>query len=71
MYKLSEEADREIEPVVADEESKVDPVPSTMQAANPATWGHMNLSILNNCRTAHAEPVEPANWEGPNEWDPE
>ena len=70
-YKLNEENDREIDEVVPDEETKVDPIPSTRQAANPATWGHFNSNILLNCRTQHADPVEPAEWEGPGEWDPE
>lgn len=71
MFRLSDEDPRAIEEVVPDEETKVDPVPTTKRAANPATWGHHYPSILNNCKTAHNEPVEPANWEGPGDWDAE
>lgn len=30
-------------------------------------WCHKNLNVLKNCRTAHAEPEEPA--EPPEDWD--
>ena len=70
MFKLNEENPREIEEN-AGEEDQPTSIPSTRQAANAAAWVHRDPSILLNCKTAHAEPVEPANWEGPGEWDPE
>lgn len=68
MYRLTEDNDREIEDFVPEEDQAM-PIPSTRQAANAATWVHREPSILLNCKTAHPEPVEPANWEGPEEWD--
>lgn len=68
-YKLNEENDREIDEFVPEEDSKVEPLPSTLNAANLDAWVHFNPSILNNCRTAHLDPPEdpPAGFEG--EWD--
>lgn len=68
LFRLNEENAREIEEAVGEEDAPV-PVPSTRQAASAATWVHRDPSILLNCKTAHPEPVEPANWEGPGEWD--
>ena len=70
-YKLNEENDRDIDEVVPEEDSKVDPLPSTREAAKLSAWVHFNASILKNNRTAHDEPPEeaPEGFEG--EWDPE
>ena len=68
LFRLNEENAREIEEAVGEEDAPV-PIPSTRQAANAAAWVHRDPSILINCKTAHPEPVEPANWEGPGEWD--
>ena len=70
-YKLVEDSDREIEEFVPEEESKVEPLPSTVQAAKLSAWAHFNKNILLNCRTEHEDPPEnpPEDFEG--EWDVE
>mmetsp|Transcript_30633 Transcript_30633/g.37854 ORF Transcript_30633/g.37854 Transcript_30633/m.37854 type:complete len:475 (-) Transcript_30633:51-1475(-) len=70
-YKLNEENDREIDEVVAEEESKVEPLPSTLKASTTAAWVHFNASILECNRTLHLDPPEeaPEGFEG--DWDPE
>ena len=67
-YKLNEENDREVDEFVPEEDSKVDPLPSTNKAANMDAWVHFNPSILNNCRTIHLDPPEDDGTEG---YDPE
>ena len=67
-YKLDEENEREIAEFVPEEDSKVEPLPSTTQAANLNSWVHFNASILNNCRTMHLDPPEDNGEEG---YDPE
>ena len=57
-YKLNEESEREIDEFVPEEDSKVDPLPSTNQAKSMNAWVHFNASILNNCRTMHLDPPE-------------
>ena len=59
-YKLNEEDERQVEEFVPEEDSKVEPLPSTVQAANLGAWVHFNPSILNNCRTLHLDPPEEA-----------
>ena len=59
-YKLNEESEREIDQFEPEEDSKVDPLPSTTQAANLSKWVHFNASILNCCRTTHMDPAEEA-----------
>lgn len=70
-YKLNEESEREVEEFVPEEDSKVDPLPSTVRAGNLDAWVHFNPSILNNNRTTHLDPPEeaPEGFEG--EYDPE
>jgi len=70
-YRLNEESDRDIDEFVPEEDSKIDPMPNTAQAAKLETWVHFNASILNNCRTLHLDPPEeaPEGFEG--EWDVE
>ncbi len=65
-YKLGEESERDIEEFVPEEDSKVEPLPTTVQAADVRAWVHFNPSILNNCRTMHLDPPEeaPENFEG-------
>ena len=41
-----------------EEDSKVEPLPSTNQAKSMNAWVHFNASILNNCRTMHLDPPE-------------
>ena len=67
-YRLNEENDREIDEFVPEEDSKVEPLPSTTRAANLKAWVHFNPSILNNCRTMHLDPPEDNGEEG---YDPE
>ena len=67
-YKLNDENDREIDEFVPEEDSKVEPLPSTNKAANINAWVHFNPSILNNCRTVHLDPPEDTGEEG---YDPE
>jgi len=67
-YRLNEESEREIDEFVPEEDSKVEPLPSTTQAANSNAWVHFNPSILNNCRTMHLDPPEDNGEEG---YDPE
>ena len=52
-YKIDEEQEggREIAEVTADEENKVDPLPSTRDAAKIGAWVHFNASILGCNRT--------------------
>ena len=59
-YKLNEESERDIEEFVPEEDSKVDPLPSTKEASKLSAWVHVNASILNNCRTLHLDPPEEA-----------
>ena len=66
-YKLDEENEREIVEVQPDEETKVDPLPSTRQAAKVGAWVHFNASILTCNRTLHLDPPE----EAPEGIDPE
>ena len=70
-YKLNEENDREVEEFVPEEDSKVEVLPSTVNAASMGAWVHYNSSILNCCRTVHLDPPEeaPEGFEG--EWDVE
>jgi len=70
-YKLDEENDREVVEFVPEEDSKVESLPSTLDAAKLNKWVHFNASILNNNRTQHLDPSEeaPEGFEG--EWDPE
>lgn len=70
-HKLNEENDRDIEEVVPDEETKAEPLPSTLKAASLDAWVHVNPSILNCCRTLHLDAPEeaPEGFEG--EFDPE
>lgn len=70
-YKLNEENDREVDEFVPEEDSKVEPLPSTKSAANINAWVHFNPSILNCNRTLHLDPPEeaPEGFEG--EWDME
>lgn len=70
-YKLNEENEREVEEFVPEEDSKVEPLPSTVKAANVNAWVHFNPSILDNNRTLHLDPPEegPEGFEG--EWDVE
>lgn len=70
-YKLGEESDRDIEEFVPEEDSKIDPMPNTAQAAKLETWVHFNASILNNCRTLHLDPPEEAPEGFQGEWDVE
>lgn len=65
---MNEENDREIDEFVPEEDSKVEPLPNTNQAANINAWVHFNPSILNNCRTVHLDPPEDDGTEG---YDPE
>jgi len=67
-YKINEENDREIDEFVPEEDSKVEPLPSTTKAANLKAWVHFNAGILNNCRTMHSDPPEDNGEEG---YDPE
>lgn len=57
-YKINEEDERDIVEFVPEEDSKVEPLPSTNQAVNMSAWVHFNASILNNCRTTHNDPPE-------------
>lgn len=59
-YKLNEESERDIEEFVPEEDSKVEPLPSTKEASKLGAWVHLNPSILNNCRTLHLDPPEEA-----------
>lgn len=70
-YKLNEENNREVDEFVPEEESKVDPLPTTCNAAKLSAWVHFNASILNCNRTLHLDPPEeaPEGFEG--EYDPE
>ena len=70
-YKLNEENDREIEEFVPDEDSKVEPLPTTTKAANLNAWVHHNASILNCCRTIHLDPPEEAPEGFQGDWDVE
>ena len=60
-YKLNEESARDIDQIVPDEETKVEPLPSTLGAAKLDSWVHFNASILDCNRTTHLDPPE----EGP------
>jgi len=70
-YKLSEENDRDVEEFVPEEDSKVEPLPSTCQAAKLSAWVHSNSSILDCCRTLHQDPPEEAPEDFVGEWDVE
>ena len=70
-YKLNEENEREIEEFEPEEDSKVEPLPSTRQASKPDAWVHFNASILKNNRTVHLDPPEEAPEGFDGEYDPE
>ena len=70
-YKLGEESERDVEEFVPEEDSKVDPLPSTKQAAQLGAWVHFNPSILMNNRTTHLDPPEEAPEDFEGEYDVE